>query len=261
MSDYSWLSDDVYLRSVERDAATIAAIADTVPIDTPVPSCPEWTLRDLVVHTGIVHRHKTKVVSDGLVDGPPPQPLAPDGDLIAWFEEGVAGLVAVLRMADLDQPSWTWCAHDHSARWWVRRMAHETAIHRADAELAAGFVPELDQALGVDGVDEVINESMVGGPDWGTVTPTDRVFELRAGGRSWRLRTGVFAGTSPHSGTAYTDLATLVFDHAEPEMVVDTDGSTLDLWLWGRGSLPADAVTGDEDLADRVRELAAQATA
>lgn len=260
MSEQNWLSDDAYLRSVERDAATMAAIADTVPLETPVPSCPGWDLRELMVHTGVVHRHKAATVRDGWIDGQPERPPGPDGDLIVWFEEGVADLVTVLRNADLAMPSWTWCAHEHSARWWVRRMAHETAIHRADAELAAGFVPELDEALGVDGADEVINESMVGGPVWGTVTPTDRAFELRAGDRSWLLRTATFSGTSPRSGKTYSDLGTLVFDDAEPEMVVDTDGSTLDLWLWGRGRLPSDAVSGDKDLAAFVRELAAQAT-
>jgi len=260
MSANGNLPNEIYLSHVERDGATMAAIADTIPLDTQVPSCPDWTLRDLMVHTGVVHRHKAEIVRDGWVDGQPARPLGPDRDLITWFEEGVADLITVLRTADLTKPSWTWCAHDHTADWWVRRMAHETAIHRSDAELSAGFVPRLDDALGVDGADEVITESMMGGPDWGTVTPADRVFELRAGGSSWVLRTAVFAGTSPQSGTTYTDLETLMHDDGEPEMVVDTDGSTLDLWLWGRGTLPATAVSGDPDLAVQVRELAAQVT-
>ncbi|MGI9528375.1 MAG: hypothetical protein ACR2NG_01585, partial [Acidimicrobiia bacterium] len=130
----------------------------------------------------------------------------------------------------------------------------------ADAELAGGLVPELDQALAVDGADEVINESLVGGPSWGSVTPGDRVFELSAGGRSWRLGTATFSGTSPRSGETYTDLGTFVFDDGEPEMVVNTDGSTLDLWLWGRGELPSGAVSGDRDLVAQVRGIAAEAT-
>jgi uncharacterized protein (TIGR03083 family) len=261
MSEDTWLDDDAYLRSVERDAATIAAIADIVPLDSPVPSCPGWDLRDLIVHTGIVHRHKAALVRDEWVDDQPDEPHGPMGaDLIVWFEEGVADLVTVLRNADVTKPSWTWCTHEHPARWWIRRMAHETAIHRADAELAGGLVPELDQMLAIDGADEVINESLVGGPEWGTVTPGDRVFALRAGGRTWGLRTATFSGTSPRSGQTYTDLGTFIFDDAEPEMMVDTDGSTLDLWLWGRGGLPSGAVSGDKDLVAQVREIAAQAT-
>ncbi len=261
MSEDTWLDTDAYLRSVERDAATMAAIADIVPLDSPVPSCPDWDLRELIVHTGIVHRHKAALVRDAWVDSQPERPHGPFGaDLIVWFEEGVADLVTVLRNADLTQPAWTWCVHEHSARWWVRRMAHETAIHRADAELAGGLVPELDQELAVDGADEVINESLVGGPAWGTVTPKDRVFELRAGDRSWRLRTATFSGTSPRSGEKYTDLGTLVFDDGQPDTVIDTDGSALDLWLWGRGDLPSGAVSGDSDLVAQVRDIAAQAT-
>lgn len=261
MSEDTWLDDDTYFRSVERDAATMAAIADVVPLDSPVPSCPDWDLRELIVHTGIVHRHKAELVRDEWIDGQPDRPDGPLGaDLIVWFEEGVADLVTVLRNADLSRPSWTWCAHEHSTRWWLRRMAQETAIHRADAELAGGLVPEIDQALAVDGADEVINELLVGGPAWGTVAPSDRVFELRAGGRSWGMRTATFSGTAPWSGETYTDLGTFVFDDGEPELVVDTDGSTLDLWLWGRGDLPSGAVNGDADLVAQVREIAAQAT-
>lgn len=260
MTDDHTLGLEVYLRSVERDAATMAAIADTIPLDTPVPSCPEWTLNDLMIHTGRVHRHKAAVVRDGWLDGPAPQPEGPSGDVVLWFEDGAAELVAVLRTSDLSKPSWTWCVHEHSADWWVRRMAHETAIHRADAELAAGMIPTLDEALGEDGADEVINEMMVGGPEWGSVTPADRRFELRAGGRKWLLRTASFSGTSPVSGTVYANLPTLVHDDGDPEMVVETDGSTLDLWLWGRGPLPPAAVSGDLQLVDWVRNLASEAT-
>ena len=256
----SSLELDDYLRSVECDAATMAAIADTIPLDSPVPSCPDWTLNDLMIHTGRVHRHKAAVVRDGWLDGPAPQPDGPSGDLVEWFEDGVAELVTVLRTADLSRPSWTWCAHDHTADWWVRRMAHETAIHRADAELAVGMTPTLDDELGADGADEVINEMMVGGPAWGSVTPADRRFELRAGGRTWMLRTASFSGTSPHSGTVYENLPTLVAGGGVPEMIVDTDGSTLDLWLWGRGQLPPSSVSGALDLVDWVRDLAAEAT-
>ena len=37
---------------------------------------------------------------------------------------------------------------------WARRMAHETAVHRADAELAAGRVPGLAPDLAADAIDE-----------------------------------------------------------------------------------------------------------
>jgi len=39
---------------------------------------------------------------------------------------------------------------------WARRQAHETAIHRADAESASGATPEYEPAFAADGIDELI---------------------------------------------------------------------------------------------------------
>jgi uncharacterized protein (TIGR03083 family) len=39
---------------------------------------------------------------------------------------------------------------------WARRQAHETAIHRADAERAAGAMPEYPAEFAADGIDELI---------------------------------------------------------------------------------------------------------
>ncbi len=249
-----------HLWSIERDAAVLLAAGMSLPLDTPVPSCPGWTVRDLIVHTGQVHRQKTETVRDGWVDESPPRPPEPDGDPVEWFAEGAAEMLAVFGAADLSAPTWTWCDHDHTSEWWVRRMAHETAIHAADAVLASGGVPVLDDDLAIDGVDEILDEMMTGGPAWGTVTPGDRVIALECGDRRWLLRTATFVGTSPRTGTHY-DMPTLIHDPGgEPDAVVATDPSTLDLWLWGRAPLPQGSVSGDASLADDVRALAAEAT-
>ena len=214
-----------YLRSIERDAAIIIDVAQSMPLDTSVPSCPEWTLGDLVVHTGIVHRHNTETVAGGWLDEAPP-----------------------------------WCIHDHKADWWVRRMAHETAIHGVDAQSAVGEPPSLDPELATDGVDEILVEMMTGGPDWSTVTPMEDVVELATPDRRWVLRRATLSGTSPSTGTRYEALDTFVFDEAKPDTVIRAEPSTLDLWLWGRAPLSAGSVSGDPSLADQVRAVAAEAT-
>jgi hypothetical protein len=139
-------------------------------------------------------------------------------------------------------------------------MAHETAIHAADAVLASGGVPVLDEGLAIDGIDEILDEMIVGGPGWGTVTPTDRVIALECDDRRWLLRSATFVGTSPRTGTHY-DMAALVHEReADPDATVRTDPSTLDLWLWGRAQLPEGSVSGDRSLVDELRTLAAEAT-
>jgi uncharacterized protein (TIGR03083 family) len=77
------------------------------------------------------------------------------GELADWFAAGAAELVATLGSVDLDQECWTFSSSASTARFWVRRQAHETAVHRWDAETAAGHPDLVDARLAADGVDEV----------------------------------------------------------------------------------------------------------
>lgn len=250
-----------FIPSIERDAAVMMSILAESPVDIEVPSCPGWSLQDLVVHTGIVHRHKTEVLRGDWRTESPPQPSGPGGqDLLEWFALGVEDMVAVMGSVDLSEPTWTWCPHDHTRAWWVRRMAHETAIHAADALLAAGETPTLGPALAIDGVDEILDEMMVGGPSWGTIVPKPGVVALTAGSRTWTLGRAGFSGTSPNTGTTYDDLPTLVWSDQAPDTRVVANPSKLDLWLWGRARLDPVDIVGDPELAAYVRTVAADAT-
>jgi hypothetical protein len=60
-----------------------------------------------------------------------------DDELPGWFREGHASLVRVLEAADPDMTCWTFLDAPSSVAFWARRQAHETAIHRVDAEQAA----------------------------------------------------------------------------------------------------------------------------
>lgn len=250
-----------FIPSIERDAAVMMSIASDAPPDLPVPSCPGWTLRDLMVHTGIVHRHKTEVLRGDWRDEAPPEPPGPgDQDLVEWFGLGVVEMISVMRSVDLSQPKWTWSRHDHAGTWWVRRMAHETAIHAADAILTVGRTPTLDPDLAVDGVDEILDEMMVGGPDWGSLEAEPGIVELTTAGRTWRVQRASFSGTSPHSGSTYDGLPALVWSEHPPDARVVTDPSTLDLWLWGRAELDRSDIVGDPDLVAYVRHVAADSS-
>jgi uncharacterized protein (TIGR03083 family) len=50
---------------------------------------------------------------------------------------------------------WAWGADQHT-RFWARRQLHETAVHRADAEFAAGREPAIDADVAADGIDEFL---------------------------------------------------------------------------------------------------------
>jgi uncharacterized protein (TIGR03083 family) len=153
-----------HIAALQRDGQLMAAAAEQAGLSTPVPSCPGWQVRDLLRHQGYVHRWAGRFVTDRLPDAVPEpsetEILAanpPDGQLLAWFREGHAALVAALGAAPPDVSCWTFLPAPSPLAFWARRQAHETAIHRVDAELAAGgSVTSPDPAFAADGIDELI---------------------------------------------------------------------------------------------------------
>jgi len=141
----------------------MADAAEAVSPDAPVPTCPEWVVRDLVRHTGGVQRWATSVVATprtelwavGLDEVVGTWPA--DAELVEWFRAGHAGLVAALTAAPPDLECWTFLRGASPLAHWARRQAHETAIHRVDTELAAGVaLSAVDAAVAADGVDELL---------------------------------------------------------------------------------------------------------
>lgn len=131
-------------------------LARDAALDAPVPSCPGWSLRDLVVHLGFVHRWAAHAVVTG---SPTLRPEPPDdargSGLTAWYRRHASRLVEVLTSTGTDAPAWTLDDRDPTARFWMRRQVHETAMHVWDAENALGRLRPMDPSLAWDGVLEV----------------------------------------------------------------------------------------------------------
>jgi uncharacterized protein (TIGR03083 family) len=157
-----------YLAALDRDGALFADAAQGAGLLAPVPTCPAWQVRDLVWHLAYVHAWAARHVRDQLVelidDGTEAEILAcapPDDGLLAGYRDGHAALVTTLRDAAPDVRCVTFMQAPSPLAFWARRQAHETAIHRYDAQaaLAAGppapaiaFAP----AFADDGLDELI---------------------------------------------------------------------------------------------------------
>ena len=251
---------DDYLGSIRSDSALLAAAARN-GLDEPVPCCEGWKVRDVVAHTGVVHRHKDAIVREQWADGQPDLEESPDEDLIAWFEAGADRLVTLLAGTDPATPVWTWYAGDSTVGFWYRRMAHETLIHRVDAEQAHGEVSAIDAALAADGVDEILRVFMADVPVWGSSTPRERSIRLTAADRSWVMRDALFSGSSP-DGEVYDGYQMFAIDdHGRAtDATVEGTPEALDLWLWGRGDLNELVAGGDESLVALLRTTAARDT-
>ncbi len=146
------------LATVPSSSAALAASAAAAGLDAPVPSCPGWTAEALVRHTGSVLRMVARVVeTGGPVDGRS-LPRPPSGSLVLqWFEEMARATVAALAAKDPGDELWNWADQPPLVSFWQRRMAHEVAMHAADAALAAGERPEIGPQLAADGIDELLS--------------------------------------------------------------------------------------------------------
>lgn len=149
-----------YLAVVRREGEALAAAARR-GLDAPVDHCPGWTVRSVVEHTGLVHCWVTRMVrtraSERLERRELPTPPSEDEALVAWFAEGVDALIDVLSSTPPDEPVWNWSLRPHVAGFWPRRMAHETAVHRWDAERGHGGEQPIPATLAVDTVEEVFD--------------------------------------------------------------------------------------------------------
>ena len=140
-----------------------AAAAAAGP-DAPVPTCPEWTVRNLVRHLSRVHQWAGRCLdTEPGAESPHPDEAPTNWDeLLLWSAEQAGTLVDTLRERGPEAPAWVFITSEpQNAGWWARRQAHETAIHRLDAEHAAAVrdsVPTLvfDPELAADGIDEAL---------------------------------------------------------------------------------------------------------
>jgi uncharacterized protein (TIGR03083 family) len=149
-----------HLSALADEGTLLAEAATQAGIDAQVPSCPAWQVRDLVHHVGQVHRWAHAYVSTGRTT-PPDQhdsPAVPPADdaLLGWFRDGHLTLTAALGDAPDDLDCWSFLPAPSPLAFWARRQAHETAIHRADAQLAAGMRPDYEAAFAADGIDELL---------------------------------------------------------------------------------------------------------
>ncbi|NLU67968.1 maleylpyruvate isomerase family mycothiol-dependent enzyme [Streptomyces sp. HNM0574] len=137
-----------------REALQGADLAATVP------TCPDWTLRELAVHLGGAHRWAAEIVRRR-AQGPVPDEEVPGrhgppeggAGVDAWLAEGAGLLAQTLRASGPEAEVWSYFPNGRAA-FYGRRMAHETAVHRADACLAVGVPYTVDAALALDTVDE-----------------------------------------------------------------------------------------------------------
>uniref|UniRef100_A0AAU2JLD6 Maleylpyruvate isomerase family mycothiol-dependent enzyme n=1 Tax=Streptomyces sp. NBC_00049 TaxID=2903617 RepID=A0AAU2JLD6_9ACTN len=232
------------VKTLQREGELLADLAEQAGTDTPVPTCPGWHVTDLLRHTGSVHRWAAGYVGEGRLE-PVEFPAAPElagAELLGWFRDGHAALVRTLTDAPADVQCWTFLptAPPSPLAFWARRQAHETTVHRMDAEAALGGVySPVAPAFAEDGVDELLT-GFHARPRSRVRTPEPRVVRVRATdtGAAWTVH------LSPEP--ARTVLGTT----DEPvDCELTGEASWLYAALWNRLPLAGPGVRGDLALA------------
>jgi uncharacterized protein (TIGR03083 family) len=147
-------------------ATVLRANAMAAGLDAPVPTCPGWTVRDLVAHVGMAHRWATGHVSGAPIEDPGSLDAAAwsEPDLLGWFDEGATALLQAIVDAPDDLTAFVFLKNAPPAKvFWARRQCHETTIHAVDALAARLGRPPLrsetwiGRGLALDGIDELLS--------------------------------------------------------------------------------------------------------
>jgi uncharacterized protein (TIGR03083 family) len=238
-----------FVDTIRRESDAFALAADHGDLEARVPSCPEWTLGDLVWHLTDVQWFWNQIASgpllsrDDIEDRPEPPPN--DDHLVAGFREGVAQLVQTLDQAEPGTRVWSWADGEQDIAWVRRRMAHEMAIHRWDGESTIGDPRSIDASLALDGIDEWA-EWMVDPEDLALASPA--VVRLLATDREVSR---TFAVQSDGTFAAPSIAADL-----DPDGTIEAPAADLDLLLWRRVTPDDVTITGDRAVVQRLLDAA-----
>jgi uncharacterized protein (TIGR03083 family) len=223
-----------HLTALKNEGSLLAAAAERIDHEAPVPGCPAWQVGDVVRHTGLVHRWAAAAVRDGGRD----HSRYPDDDgaglagaeLVEWFRAGHAALLDTLSSAAPDVSAFTFLPAPSPLAFWARRQTHETGIHRADVESGGGAITPFDRAEALDGIDELVGGFAARRSKGGEAAPTLGVLPTDSD-QGWLVR----PGAEPVRDAAAA---------AGADLLLRGTASDLHLLLWNR---PAGEIetTGD----------------
>ncbi|MFE3524988.1 maleylpyruvate isomerase family mycothiol-dependent enzyme [Streptomyces sp. NPDC059161] len=244
----------------ERSTAFRTAVAAAPSLDVQVPTCPGWTLFDLVKHLGGGDRFWAAIVGAGPADAPPAEATAARAALEvprerealpAWLSASTQLLLNALREAGPESGCWTWWPASQSPQTSggiARHRVQETAVHTYDAQLAGGVPQPLPLGVALDGVEESLF-TVCGTPSAWPHKPTAFDFHT-AEGCSWRLTVD---GDGARSTRIPAPTTVTGEDSDAAGASIRGTASELVLYLYDR--IPADSlhVDGDAGLLDLLR--------
>jgi uncharacterized protein (TIGR03083 family) len=242
------MQTEQYLDQLAQNSERLADAAELAGTDAEVPACPGWTVGDLLEHCVGGDTWARTIVAQGRA-GITDRVTRGDADpslqgeaLFDAFRAGARALAAELTAVSPDTPVWTFSSTNRTAAFWQRRRSQETAVHRYDAETAAGTATPIDAELAVDGIDEFLTVFLPRLSDnFGEVGDATVHLHCTDVEGEWLVarRDGELTVTA---------------EHAKGDVAARGSASDLLLFLWGRVPVEALEVFGDADLLARFRQ-------
>jgi uncharacterized protein (TIGR03083 family) len=237
-----------YLVALRREGDLLAAALDRVDHDARSPGCPDWRVGDVVRHLGYVHRWAAAIVrerrADSEVDVADDGAGVPPAALAEWFRAGHGALLSALAGCDPAAEFFAFLPAPSALHFWSRRQTHETGIHRADVESAAGPVTPFPAEQAVDGIDEILHGFAARPrPRWAGPERTLGLLAADAAVPGWSVRID--------SGGARVERGE---GAVAAECVVRSSASDLYLLLWNRIDADRLVVDGDRAVLDGWRD-------
>ena len=243
-----------HIEVVKAEGLRLAEAARRAGLEAEIEPCPGWRMRDLVQHLAEIHLWAAGQVSGRATTlGPeseaeisawwPELPaLYPDDDeLIDYYVATNANLVRELESAPADLDCPTFLPAPSPLAMWARRQAHETSVHRYDAESPGSAITAFAPALAADGIDEILLAFAPRGDSFPIESERTMAVHASDTDHDWFVTIGP-TGISTTRGAADAD--------------VTLEGTANDLYLalWNRGDDSAITVTGDGGVLDAWRE-------
>ncbi|MEV4438468.1 maleylpyruvate isomerase family mycothiol-dependent enzyme [Streptomyces sp. NPDC049577] len=249
-------SHERYCSEVVHQIELVGAALEGADLAAPVPTCPDWTLADLLHHLGQAHRMAAHLVATRATEFTPPQaggpgehPFDDAAGAARWLAEGTGRLADTLREAGPDAAVWSFGKTSGSA-FWARRATHEVLVHRADVCSAVGAGFTVDPELAADCLDEWLD--IIGSPLAVQFRP--ELKELLGPGRTLHLHA---TDTAPELNAEWLVDATgelVTWHRAHEKAAVAVRGPMRDLLLLFYRRLPLEQanveVAGDRGLLE-----------
>ena len=230
--------------AIRRESERFYELAESADPTVRIPSCPDWSVADLVWHLGEVHWFwgtDVELRASTPDEIEPRKPSRPDAydELVRWGRDQADRLVDLLERTGDDVPVWTWALSDaeHDVGFVRRHQVQEVAVHRWDLEQAlGGAASPIEADAAADAVDEILAITL----PWG-VNPDKP------------LRGTVHLHCTDVDGEWFiADDGQVERTHAKGDVAIRGSASDLLLGLYTRVPLTDLDVIGDADLAQEL---------